>query len=452
MFDEVEAFVCKYPVMDIENLYSIYLDHPNVIIDSRKIEKACLFFALKGENFDGNQFAADALAKGAAYAVVDNKALAVDDRYLLVDDVLTALQLLSRHHRRQFTIPVIAITGSNGKTTTKELVSQVLGRRYRIHHTQGNYNNHIGVPLTLLAMPQDIEVAVIEMGANHQGEIDFLCGIAEPTHGLITNIGRAHLEGFGGIEGVKKGKSELYRYLSKTKGMVFVNKDAEYLTELSELVGKKVFYKKSSEPTPLEPDFEIKLLGTTPYLSVSFLDKYTGELLEAQSQLHGFYNFDNIMAAITLGKYFKVPEVAIKIALESYTPNNNRSQFFQQDGNTFLLDAYNANPTSVEAALKAFTLVEASQKIVILGDMLELGDESKAEHERIARLAQAQAYDGLILIGKAFASVAEHLQLRHFIDVESLRSWFYSQSYNGVHFLLKASRGIRLEKLLSKPS
>ena len=438
--------------MDIENLYSIYLDHPTIIIDSRKIEKACLFFALKGENFDGNQFAADALAKGAAYAVVDNEALAVDDRYLLVDDVLTALQLLSRHHRRQFTIPVIAITGSNGKTTTKELVSQVLGRRYRIHYTQGNYNNHIGVPLTLLAMPQDTEVAVIEMGANHQGEIGFLCEIAEPTHGLITNIGRAHLEGFGGIEGVKKGKSELYRYLSKTKGMAFVNRDAEYLTELSESVEKKVYYKKSSQPTSSDPYFEVKLLETVPHLSVSFLDKYTGELLEIQSHLHGSYNFDNLMTAVTLGKYFKIPGVAIKIALESYIPKNNRSQFYQQDGNTFILDAYNANPTSVEAALNAFTHVEATQKIAILGDMLELGEESRVEHERIAHLAVAQSYDDLILVGKAFAAIAEHLQLRHFISVENLRSWFYSQSYEGVHFLLKASRGIQLEKLLSKPS
>ncbi|MCO6476521.1 MAG: UDP-N-acetylmuramoylalanyl-D-glutamyl-2, 6-diaminopimelate--D-alanyl-D-alanine ligase, partial [Phaeodactylibacter sp.] len=263
--------------METQKLYELYLGHPKVAIDSRRVEGGSLFFAIKGERFDGNHFAAAALAAGAAYAIVDDPAVVRGERYILVNDSLAALQDLARHHRRQFFIPVIGITGSNGKTTTKELAAAVLGSHYRLHFTQGNLNNHIGVPLTLLAMPADIEVAIIEMGANHQGEIDFLSRIAEPSHGLITNIGKAHLEGFGGIEGVKKGKSELYRFLAETDGMAFINRDEHFLEGLAAPVEKKVFYRRSEKPSLAERDFEVKLLDTKPFVRVAFIDKEGNE-------------------------------------------------------------------------------------------------------------------------------------------------------------------------------
>lgn len=435
--------------MTTEALYAIYLQHSQVTTDSRKVPAGSLYFALRGERFDGNDFAADALDKGAAYAVVDREETAVDDRYILVPDTLRCLQDLARHHRRQSLVPIIGITGSNGKTTTKELVSAVMGSHYRIHYTQGNYNNHIGVPLTLLAMPIDTEAAIIEMGANHQGEIDFLCHIAEPSHGLITNIGKAHLEGFGGIEGVKKGKSELYRFLAKAGGIAFINKDADFLRDLAAPVEQKIFYGGSEAPSIEESDIEIKLLGEEPFLRVAFLDRDANELITIQSQLYGTYNFANIATAIALGKYFKVPSSNIQSAIAGYAPTNNRSQILEYQGNTFLMDAYNANPTSMSAALTAFSAMSAPRKVAIIGDMLELGEESEQEHLHIAQLANAQQYDELILVGSAFEQPAKALQLLHFPDVVALSNWFREQHYKGVHFLIKASRGIQLEKLLS---
>jgi UDP-N-acetylmuramoyl-tripeptide--D-alanyl-D-alanine ligase len=435
--------------MNTEALYELYKKHPKVSTDSRSIEAGDLFFALKGDHFNGNLYAGDAIAKGAAYAVVDDPAVVQSDAYILVEDVLTVLQHLARHHRRQFTIPVIGITGSNGKTTTKELVSAVLGSQYKLHFTQGNLNNHIGVPLTLLSIPMDIEVAVIEMGANHQGEINFLCEIAEPSHGLITNIGKAHLEGFGGIEGVKKGKSELYRFLGRTGGMAFINKDAQFLESLAESVKKKVFYRKSASPSMDVADLEVGLVAAIPFIEVAFLDRATQQLVQVQTNLHGIYNFDNIMTAIAIGKYFKVPGQKIKAAIASYTPSNNRSQLLQKGTNTFVMDAYNANPTSMRAALHAFANIEATKKIAVIGSMLELGEESMIEHHQIAALAKEQAYDHLILIGREFKESALKHDLPHFEDVSSLKAWFDQQSFDGFHIFLKGSRGIRLEQLIS---
>lgn len=435
--------------MDTTELYSYFLQaERRVGIDSRKIVEGSLFFAIKGERFDGNQFAAQALEKGARYAVVDDPKVAKGPQYLLVSDTLQSLQDLARHHRRQFTIPIIGITGSNGKTTTKELVAGILQTHYATHFTRGNYNNHIGVPLTLLAMPPETEVAVIEMGANHQGEIALLSAIAEPTHGLITNIGKAHLEGFGGIEGVKKGKSELYHQLAKTGGTAFVNRDERWLASLSEHVKHRIFYRSSDEPSLDEPDYETVLLEEEPFLKVAYLDR-DGILVEAQSNLYGLYNLNNVMTGITLGKYFKVPAGKIKYAIERYLPADNRSQLLEWRENQILLDAYNANPSSLRQALHHFRKLQAPGKVAILGDMLELGEEAETEHLDIARqLAEIPKLHDRILVGPLFAPAAKKLQLRHFPDTESLKHWLQEQNWRGKTILLKASRGIGLERAL----
>ncbi len=436
--------------MDLPKLYQLFLQHRKVSTDSRKIEPGCLFFALKGEKFDGNRYAAQALADGALCAVVDDPTVAKGEEYFLVDDVLTALQDLARHHRRHLHIPIIGITGSNGKTTTKELVAAVMGTQYRLHYTQGNLNNHIGVPLTLLQLDERLEVAVIEMGANHQGEIDLLSRIAEPTHGLITNIGKAHLEGFGGIEGVKKGKSELYRYLAESGGLAFVNSDEPFLTDLSSVVKKRVFYEANENPQPENKPYEVKLLQVQPSIKVAFLDE-NQELLEADSHLMGMHNFQNIKTAVSLGKYFKVPSRKIKAALETYIPSMNRSQTVQFGSNTILLDAYNANPSSMEETLRTFAASAASQRIAILGDMFELGEEAPAEHEKIAALAESLAIDQVVLVGQNFAAAAQKRNGLHFDHVQALKPWFDAQIWKNAHILIKGSRGMALEKVLSGP-
>jgi UDP-N-acetylmuramoyl-tripeptide--D-alanyl-D-alanine ligase len=432
--------------METEALYRIYLNHPKITIDSRAVPEGALFFAIKGERFDGNTFAQDAIKKGAAYAIVDAPSLPEHPQLLQVDAVLPALQELARHHRRQFDIPVIGITGSNGKTTTKELVAGVLSSTYRLHFTQGNYNNHIGVPLTLLAMPQDTEMAVIEMGANAQGEIDMLSRIAEPSHGLITNIGKAHLEGFGGIEGVKKGKSELYRFLAETAGTVFINKEERFLEDLAAPCENKIFYQRTLKQ-PTAP-YEVKLVQEHPFVTVAFQDTPTGRTLEANSHLIGVYNFQNISTAIALGQFFKVDGDRIKAAIEQYLPENMRTQLVQHGSNTILQDAYNANPTSVANAMKAFRNMEAKSRVVILGDMLELGEDSPAEHEAIAALALSLDFDEIVLVGQAFEPVAKQRKLRHFKNVDALRAWFKAAAFEHTHFLIKGSRGIRLEGML----
>lgn len=435
--------------MTIDQLYSLFRQYPQVVIDSRQVTPGCLFFALRGERFDGNDFAAGALEAGAAFAVVDRPDVLKNDRFILVKDVLEALQELARFHRRQFQIPILAITGSNGKTTTKELVSAVLGSHYPLHFTRGNFNNHIGVPLTLLAMPPEIEVAVIEMGANHQGEIDALCRIAEPTHGIITNVGKAHLEGFGGEEGVRKGKSELYRFLAERDGMVFVNRDAEYLKELAGPVRKKLLYGRADPLHPLTSPYEVELLASQPFISVAFREE-DGQRIIVNSRLVGAYNFNNIMTAIVIGKYFKVPASKIKVAIEAYEPSNNRSQVVRRETNVVILDAYNANPTSMRAAIDTFRQLPAGRKVAILGDMLELGAYAETEHESIARYAADQGFEMLILVGELFAAPARRWNCLHFPDAETLGDWLAGLQFQHTHFLLKGSRRIHLETVLDR--
>ena len=431
--------------MKTEILYHLFQKHPKVITDSRKIERGCLFFALKGERFNGNKYAAQAIEEGAAYAIIDEKKYQKDNRFLLVENVLVALQKLATYHRRQFLQPVLAITGSNGKTTTKELISSILNNHYKCHFTKGNLNNHIGVPLTLLELELDSDIAVIEMGANHVGEIKILCEIAEPTHGVITNIGKAHLEGFGGIEGVKKGKSELYKFLEKNNGIAFVNTDEAYLTELSNNV-KKVLYKKSDHPDIDNAPYETVFKSANPFVEIGFLSK-KDNLETVQTQLLGKYNFNNIMTAIAIGRYFRVPFQKIKEALENYKPTNNRSQIVEKDSNTFILDAYNANPTSMKNALENFSKLKATPKIAVLGDMLELGEYSVTEHLQILNQAKSLGIQQIVLVGSEFKKVIADSDL-HFQDVHQLKEWFLKQDFHNSHFLIKGSRGIQLEAML----
>jgi UDP-N-acetylmuramoyl-tripeptide--D-alanyl-D-alanine ligase len=437
-------------MVSTDQLYAHFQQHPNVCTDTRQISAGCLFFALKGEKFDGNGFAAQALAAGAAYAVVDDPALAGQSKMLLVPDVLRALQDLARHHRRQFEIPVLGIGGSNGKTTTKELVSAVLSSHYPCHFTRGNFNNHIGVPLTLLAMPAGTEVAVIEMGANHPGEIDELCRIAEPTHGLVTNIGKEHLEGFGSLEGVKKAEGELYRYLARSGGCAFVNGSEKYLRSLARTCRRQVTYAASDTLSERSDAFEeVQLIRQTPTVAVAFLGE-NGASVSIESHLFGRHNFHNIMSAVALGTYFKVPASKIKAAIEGYVPANNRSQIEQRGTNTFILDAYNANPSSMEVALRSFAQMDGASKVAILGDMLELGAAGPAEHQAIVRLAKRLKINHVVLVGAEFGDT-DHRRFKnfhHFPDAAAAGEWLRQQAFNNTLFLVKGSRGIRLENAL----
>lgn len=434
-------------MQSIEELYQIFQSCKGITTDSRKIEGGELFLALKGDRFDGNAYASQAIAKGAAYAVVDDPSVAKGANYFLVDDTLKALQGLGRHHRRQFDIPVVGITGSNGKTTTKELVAAVLSKKYKLHFTQGNFNNHIGVPLTLLGMPADTELAVIEMGANHQGEIDELSRIAEPSHGLITNIGKAHLEGFGGIEGVKKGKSELYRFLAEVNSLAFINRDERFLESLAAPCERQVLYGRGSLGG--KGYIPVELTAEQPFLAFAFRDPVSGRRVESGSKLIGRYNFNNVMTAVALGVYFNVPGDSIKAAVEAYLPENMRTQILEKGGNTFFMDAYNANPTSMRNAVLAFAEMEADRRIAILGEMLELGADSDEEHEAIVRLALDQPFERTILVGQSFEQLAKEAGLQHFSDVQALKSWFEQQNFAGVHIMVKGSRSNKLEGLLS---
>jgi UDP-N-acetylmuramoyl-tripeptide--D-alanyl-D-alanine ligase len=432
----------------IEQVYDVFRQHPVVSTDTRQLPNGCMFFALKGGNFDGNKFAAHALEHGAAYAVVDDPACATDSRFLLVPDVLEALQNLATHHRRQFDIPVIAIGGSNGKTTTKELVSNVLSSHYPCHFTKGNFNNHIGVPLTLLSMPADTEVAVVEMGTNQPGDIEQLCRIALPTHGLLTNIGKEHLEGFGSLAGVKKAEGELFDFLRQNNGCIFVNRSEKYLKTMAARARMQVGYLRSENLVPENGLIEVKLLDAAPFVHLAFLSD-DGPLVEVQTKLYGQHNFNNIMTAIALGVYFKVPARKIKSALEAYTPSNNRSQLIQRGTTTILLDAYNANPSSMEPALHTLCAVPGNRRIAIMGDMLELGHDSQKEHRRLMRLATKMPIDQVVLVGAEFGETpyAKHGAL-HFADAMAAKAWLSNQSLENTVILVKGSRGIRLERVV----
>ncbi|MFT2009115.1 UDP-N-acetylmuramoyl-tripeptide--D-alanyl-D-alanine ligase [Pontibacter sp. 13R65] len=423
----------------IEFLYQKYLECHHVSTDSRAGQEQSLFFALNGPNFKGAAFAAAALAKGARYAVVDDPAMASDNCFVVKDTLLT-LQELARHHRRQLSLPVIGITGSNGKTTTKELIYAVLSQKFNTLYTQGNLNNHIGVPLTLLRIKQEHEVAIIEMGANHIGEIALLCSIALPSHGLITNIGKAHLEGFGSLEGVARGKSELYAHLDKTGGTVFVNTSNEHLLRMSRRIADKVTY-------PAPSDFyHSQLLEASPY--VVYLDE-AGQ--KVQTQLVGSYNYENMAAAACIGKYFQVPLEKANAAIAAYSPQNNRSQVVQKGSNTILLDAYNANPTSMANAIRHFGSMKAPRKVVIVGDMFEMGAESATEHTLIGQVLAEQPFDEVLLCGKDMQYAAQaSAQFHHFSTKPELEQWLQEHPISESYVLIKGSRGMGLETLLEK--
>jgi UDP-N-acetylmuramoyl-tripeptide--D-alanyl-D-alanine ligase len=435
-----------------DKLYSIFLQHPVVCTDTRQLTTGCIFFALKGDNFDGNKFVGQALAEGASYCIVDDAQSAQTDpeRCLLVHDVLSTLQQLAAHHRRQFDIPIIAIGGSNGKTTTKELASAVLSSHYPCHYTKGNLNNHIGVPLTLLAMPLDTEVAVIEMGTNQPGDIEHLCEIAAPTHGLLTNIGKEHLEGFVNLDGVKKAEGELYNYLAHHHGCIFVNTSEKYLKTMSRTNRQRVRYAASDVLNQQDGIIDVKLLKSDQFIRVAFLSE-SNQTIEVESQLIGKHNFHNIMTAIALGVYFKVPATKIKAAIEAYRPSNNRSQVLTYGSNTIFLDAYNANPSSMRAALDALQGMSAPKKIAILGDMLELGTESQKEHEAILRFAARLKLDHLVAVGPVFAGCdPARFQAIFLPNAQAAKEWFESQAFDGALVLIKASRGIGLERVVEK--
>lgn len=398
-----------------ELLYKYYQQFPAVQTDTRKLQEGDFFFALKGPNFNGNTFAGHALEKGAAYAVVDEKQASDDPRIILVDDVLPALQQLAHHHRKQFDIPFIAITGSNGKTTTKELMNSVLATTYRTYATEGNLNNHIGIPLTLLRIKPGIEMAVIEMGANHQKEIESYCKIVQPTHGIITNVGKAHLEGFGGIAGVRKGKGELFDFLRANRGTAFACKDFDYLREMSQGISEVVWYGTSKNEY-----VNGNITDAFPYLSAKI--NFTGEI---KTHLVGGYNLYNVLAAVTAGKYFKVSSTKVKRSIASYLPGNARSEWLKRGNNLYILDTYNANPTSMKAAIENFAAAKGNKKVLMLGAMMELGAESLNEHQRLVDLIRKFPWKQVVLVGGDFTQV-DHPFL-YLPDSNAAREWFQEQ-------------------------
>jgi UDP-N-acetylmuramoyl-tripeptide--D-alanyl-D-alanine ligase len=390
--------------MTTEHLYGIFLRHPLISTDTRKIAVGSLFFALKGEKFDANTFAAQALEAGAAYAIIDNPAYKLNEKYILVADTLAALQDLARYHRKQLSIPVIGLTGTNGKTTTKELIYSVLSQRYKTQATQGNLNNHIGVPLTILTINDSHEMAVIEMGANHQKEIALLCSVAQPTHGLITNVGKAHLEGFGGFEGVKKGKGELYDYLKATNGVAFIGSQNTDLMQMQLAKGLSNVYHYG---TLKHIDFVSgNLTANDPYLSLYWERSDETVQQHLKTQLTGAYNLDNILAAICIGVYFNLSNDEINRGVESYQPKNNRSQIVTTATNTLICDYYNANPSSMFVAIENIGKIAAKRKVLILGDMFEMGDEAATEHAAVIKKAMETPVEERIFIGREFYALS----------------------------------------------
>lgn len=426
--------------METSQLYQHFLQCSALSTDTRKIAPGSMFFALKGDNFDANTFALEALQKGAACVVIDNPEFAVDGRTLLVANSLVALQQLAQHHRRQLGLPIIALTGSNGKTTTKELINAVLSKKYTTGATVGNLNNHIGVPLTLLSFTNETEVGIVEMGANHQKEIELLCGIAEPNFGYITNFGKAHLEGFGGYDGVIKGKSELYDYLAAHTKTAFVNLDDAIQNEKTERLPRYTFATDS-----YNGNVRIANIDADPMVTLIYND------LKIKSNLIGIYNAANISAAITIGNYFKVPDNDIKAAIEGYIPANNRSQLIEQNGKSIILDAYNANPSSMAAALANFLQLDKQPKTLILGDMFELGSESDEEHKKLVDVLSNEKNVEVYYVGKEFyANRVDSSHLHFFETYNDLEAAFSGQQFTSINgvLLIKGSRGMALERIL----
>ncbi|MCF6359851.1 MAG: UDP-N-acetylmuramoyl-tripeptide--D-alanyl-D-alanine ligase [Cyclobacteriaceae bacterium] len=425
--------------MGIKDIYKLFIKSTGVSTDTRNIKNGSLFFALKGETFNGNRFAYEAITQGAAYAIVDEDIDNSANTIIKVDNVLQTLQELSSHHRNQLDIPVIGITGSNGKTTTKELIASVLSTKFKVHFTQGNFNNHLGVPLTLLAMPQDTDIAVIEMGANHIGEIANLCKIANPNYGIITNIGKAHLEGFGGVEGVLRAKSELYQHILAHGETVFINSQDEVLNNMSKRFNNPIKYPRSGD------FFECKYLGANPFVEFEIDGK------AHSSRLIGKYNFDNIASALTIGFYFKVPLGKAVLAIKKYIPTNNRSQVIKTAKNTLILDAYNANPGSMQAAIENFAEMDAKSKSVILGDMLELGEDSAKEHELLGKLVGSKKFNAVLFCGTEIRKAAPKcIGSLYFKTKAELSDYLTANPLVKTTVLIKASRSIGLETLAKK--
>ncbi len=426
----------------IEALYSIYTKHPSVVTDTRKLKLGDLYFALKGPNFNGNAFALQALEQGAAYAIVDEEipnSLAFQERILFVDDVLTTLQALAKYHRQQFNIPFIAITGSNGKTTTKELVYAVLASHFKTYTTQGNLNNHIGVPLTLLSIPKDAEMAVIEMGANHLHEIESYCSYTLPTHGMITNCGKAHLEGFGSEAGVKKGKGELFDFLSAHNGTAFVMKDYDYLQTMSNKIPNVIGYGQHNG------QIQGEAIDHNGMLTVK-INKGI-DIDQIQTNLVGGYNLPNVLAAVAIGQEFKVPNDKIKSAIENYIPTNSRSQLLTWNNNEVILDAYNANPSSMKLAVENFAKINKENKIVCLGGMRELGADTLMEHQLLIDQLNQTNWENVLLVGSEFKPCVHNYL--YFDTVQEAKAWLHAQTLKGYTLLIKGSRGIQMEQLIA---
>ena len=423
--------------MEIQQLYDIYLKHPSAQTDTRKLKQGDIFFALKGPSFNGNEFASKALQAGAAAAVIDEEKYRKDDRMILVDDVLKTLQQLALHHRKQFEIPFIGITGSNGKTTTKELIHSVLSSTFKAYTTEGNLNNHIGVPLTLLKIRKDAQMAVIEMGANHHGEIASYCKYALPTHGLITNCGKAHLEGFGSVEGVRKAKGELFDHLREHGGTVFAMNDYDYLREMSKGISEVSTYGTK------DADVVGKILSSDPFIQVQFEKGFNGVV---STSLVGDYNLPNVLAAVAIGKYFKVPDENIREAIRSYEPSNSRSQLLEKGTKKIILDAYNANPSSMKLAVENFARTKASKKLLVLGAMAELGDSSQDEHSEIVDQISRYKWTDVVLVGGDFMKI-DH-PYKKFESAVKAGEYLRQLDLDNSYLLIKGSRSSQMEKIL----
>lgn len=428
--------------MDIAALYELYLQHPNVQTDTRKLQPGCLFFALSGPNFDGNAFAAQALTQGAAYAIVDKQEAVLNSQCILVENTLTCLQDLARYHRSTFTIPFLAITGSNGKTTTKELIATVLASHKVVYATIGNLNNHIGVPLTLLSIKKDAEIAIIEMGANHQSEIASYCLIAQPNFALITNCGKAHLEGFGGEEGVRKGKGELYDYIRAHKGTIFRNVDLDYLQPMSAGITQQITYGTHGA--------EIVGIPTMHHVFVGADVTYQAKVYNVASQLVGTYNFPNIMVAVAVGLHFGIPMASIQQAIAQYSPDNSRSQWMTIGTNSVILDAYNANPTSMQAAINNFAAASLPHKRLWLGGMKEMGEAANHEHQALVALIAQHTWDEVILVGPEFEGIAGGYLW--FATSAEAAEYIGLNMPSSAAILIKGSRGSKMELMAQRLS
>ena len=423
--------------MSIIDLYDLFIHNPQITTDSRNCPKGSIFFALKGDKFDGNQYAGKALASGCVYAVIDNPDYYIGERTILVDNVLKTLQQLAHHHRKVLGLPIIGITGTNGKTTTKELLAAVLSTKFNLLYTEGNFNNHIGVPLTLLRLTHDHEMAVIEMGASHPGDIKELVDIVHPNYGIITNVGRAHLEGFGSFEGVIRTKGELYDYIRRSKGKIFIKIENEYLQSIAKGI-EQITYGNGDDAFASG-----QVVSCDPFLVFNW--KQQGKLHTVETHMIGSYNLDNVLAAVAVGRFFKIPAERISRAIAAYEPTNNRSQFKKTDNNELIIDAYNANPSSMKVALDNFITMPVQPKAIILGDMRELGPTSDELHAEVVEQIKKGQFDKVFLCGEHFSKVGK--EFSPFATTEAMVEELRKQPLKGYHILIKGSHSMGLEKL-----